>query len=225
MFKELKLKNLGNYHDLYVQSDTLMLADVFQNFRNKCIEIYELDPTHFLSALGLAWQACSNKTEVDLELLTNNDRLFMAENGIRGGTSQAIKKNYDKNIKSSYLMYLDGKNLHGWAMSQKLHVNGFRWVEDLSQFKEDFIKSYDENSGKGSFPEVDVEYPKNLFNLHRDLPFLPERKEIGKCNKLVCDFHYKKNYAVHINALKQALNHGLILKKCTGQFNLIKKYR
>ena len=66
MFKELKLKNLGNYHDLYVQSDTLMLADVFQNFRNKCIEIYELDPTHFLSALGLAWQACSNKTEVDL---------------------------------------------------------------------------------------------------------------------------------------------------------------
>ena len=135
MFKELKLKNLSNYHDLYVQSDTLMFADVFQNFRNKCIEIYELDPTHFLSALGLAWQACSNKTEVELELLTNNDRLFMAENGRRGGTSQAIKKNYDKNIKSSYLMYLDGKNLHGWAMSQKLPVNGFEWVEDLSHLK------------------------------------------------------------------------------------------
>ena len=67
LFKELKLKNLGDYHDLYVQSDTLLLADVFENFRNKCIEIYELDPAHFLSAPGLAWQACLKKTEVELE--------------------------------------------------------------------------------------------------------------------------------------------------------------
>ena len=110
-------------------------------------------------------------------------------------------------------MYLDANNLYGWAMSQKLPVNGFEWVEDLSQFKEDFIKNYDENSDKGYFLEVDVEYPKNLFSLHSDLPFLPERKKIGKCNKLVCDFHDKKNYVVHIKALKQALNHGLILKK------------
>ena len=98
-------------------------------------------------------------------------------------------------------------------MSQKLPVNGFEWVEDLSQFKEDFIKNYDENNDKGYFLEVDVEYPENLFNVHRDLPFLHERKRIGKCNKLVCDFHYKRNYVVHIKALKQALNHGLILKK------------
>ena len=98
-------------------------------------------------------------------------------------------------------------------MSQKFSVNGFEWVEDLSQFKEDFIKNYDENSDEGYFYEVDVKYPKNSFNLHRDLPFLPERKKIGKCNKLVHDFHDKKNYVVHIKALKQALNHGLILKK------------
>ena len=81
------------------------------------------------------------------------------------------------------------------------------------EFDERFIKNYDENSYKGYFLEVDVEYPKNLFSLHSDLPFLPERKKIGKCNKLVCDFHDKKNYVVHIKALKQALNHGLILKK------------
>ena len=79
MFKELKLKNLSDYHDLYVQSDTLLLADVFENFRNKCIEIYELDPTHFLSVPGLAWQACLKKTEVELELLTINDRLLRRE--------------------------------------------------------------------------------------------------------------------------------------------------
>ena len=81
VFKEFNLKNLGDYHDLYVQSDTLLLADVFENFRNKCIEIYELDPAHFLSAPGLAQQACLKKTEVELEILTNNDMLLMVEKG------------------------------------------------------------------------------------------------------------------------------------------------
>ena len=130
LFQELKLKNLGDYHDLYVQSDTLLLADVFENFRNKCIEIYELDPAHFLSAPGLAWQACLKKTKVELELLTNIDTLLMVEKGSRGGICQAIRRyakannkymnNYNKDIISSYLMYLDANNLYGWAMSQKL---------------------------------------------------------------------------------------------------------
>ena len=92
VFKELKLKNLGDYHDLYVQSDTLLLADVFENFRNKCIKIYELGPTHFLSAPGLAWSACLKKTELELEVLTNTDMLLMAEKGIRGGIYQAIQR-------------------------------------------------------------------------------------------------------------------------------------
>ena len=77
-------------------------------------------------------------------------------------------------------------------MSQKLPVNGFKLVEDLSQFNKSFIKNYDENSDKGYFLEVDVEYPKNLFNLQSDLPFLPERKKIVRCNKFVCDFYDKK---------------------------------
>ena len=89
-------------------------------------------------------------------------------------------KNYDKNIESSYLMYLDADNLYGWAMSQKFPVNGFEWVEKLSQFNEGFIKNYDENSHKGYILEVDAEYLKNLFNLHKDLPFSAERKKINK---------------------------------------------
>ena len=115
VFEEFKLKNLGDYHDLYVQSDTLLLADVFENFRNKCIEIYELDPAHFLSAPRLTWQACLKKTEIELELLTDNDMLLMVEKGTRGGICQAIHrnakannkymKNYDKNTTSSYLAY------------------------------------------------------------------------------------------------------------------------
>ena len=98
-------------------------------------------------------------------------------------------------------------------MSQKLPVNGFEWVEELSEFDERFIKNYHENSDKGYIFEVDVEYPKNLFNLHSDLPFLPERKKIGKCKNLVCSIHHKESYVVHIRALKQALNHRLTLKK------------
>ena len=120
-----------------------------------------------------------------------------------------------KNTESSYLMYLDTNNLYGWAMSQKLPLNSFEWVEKLSQFNKGFIKNYDENSNKGYILEVDVEYPKKLFSLHKDLPFLAERKKIEKCEKLVCNIHNKGNYAVHIRVLKQALNHGLILKKYT----------
>ena len=122
--------------------------------------------------------------------------------------------NHDKDMVSSHLEYLDGKNLYGWAMSQKLHVNGFDWVEELSQFKKDFIKNYDENSDQGYFLEVDVEYPKNLFSFNSDLPFLSERKSENVIS-LFATFMTKKNYVVHIMALKKALNHGIILKKCT----------
>ena len=90
VFKELGLKNLGDYYDLHVQSDTLLLTDLFENFRNKSIEIYELDPAHFLSTPILAWQACIKKTEVELELLTNIDMLLMGGKGIRGGICHAI---------------------------------------------------------------------------------------------------------------------------------------
>ena len=199
VFKELKLKNLGDYHDLCVQSVTL------------------------LPAPQLSWNTCLKKTGVKSKLITDIDMLLMVDKEIRGGICHAIPrnakanskyvKNYDKNIESSYLMYLDANNLHGWAMSQRLPVNGFEWMEQLSEFDERFIKNYDENNDKGYILEVDVEYPKNLFNLHSDLPFLPERKKIEKCKKLVCNIHNKGNYVVHIRSLKQALNHGLILKK------------
>ena len=100
-------------------------------------------------------------------------------------------KNCDKNIKSPYLNYLDGNNLYGWAMSQKLPVDDFKWVEKLSKFNEKFIKSYHENSDKGYILAADVKYPKNLFNLHKDLPFLPKKVKSNKCKKLVCSIEDK----------------------------------
>ena len=122
-------------------------------------------------------------------------------------------KNRDKSIESSYLMYLDANNLYGWAISQKLPVNGFKWEKFVSKFDEDFITNYDEDTNKGYIFEVDVKYPKDFHNLQSDLQFLTEKNKINKCDKLVCNL-YDKN-VVHIRSLKQALNHGLILKKYT----------
>ena len=223
VFKRFKLKNLEEYHDLYVQSDTLLLADVFENFRNTCLEVYELDSAHFLSLPGLAWQACLKKTSIKLELLTDYDILLMAEEGIRGGICHSIHRyakannkymeNYNKNEESSYIQYLDTNNLYGSAMSQKLPVNGFKWVEDISRINEEFIKNYDENNDKEYILEVDVKYTKKLHDIHSDLPFLPKRMKIDKCKKLVCTLRNENKYVVHMKSLKQALNHGLKLEK------------
>ena len=192
MFKESCI-DIGDYHDLFVQCDTLLLANAFERFRGICIDTYGLDPSYFLSAPGLAWKTCLKKTKVKLELLIDYHLLLMIEEGIRGGMCQLTyryakannkyMKNYDKIIESSYLTYLDANNLYGWEMSQKLPVKGFNWVKKLSKFNERFIKDYDENSNEGYFLEVDVEYSKKLFNLHSDLSFLPEKNKIEKYEK------------------------------------------
>ena len=109
-------------------------------------------------------------------------------------------KNYDRNIKSSFLKYLDVNNIYAFPMCKKLPVSDFKWVDDLSIFTEDFIKNCDEDSYRGYLLEVDVEYPKDLHKLHSDLPFLPERMKINKCDKLVCNVRDKENYVIHILA-------------------------
>ena len=142
--------------------------------------------------------------------------LLIVEKGIRVGICHSIlryviannkyMKNYDKNKESSYIQYLDVNNLYGWAMSQKLHQ------KNTSEINEEFIKNCDENSDKGYILEVDIKYPRKLYDLHSDLPFLPERMKNDRCNKLVCNLRNKKKYVVHIRSLKQALNHGLNFK-------------
>ena len=208
VLKKFKLKNLGEYHDLYVQSDTLLLVDVFENFRNKCIKVYELDPAHFLSLPGLASQACLKRTNVKLELLTDYDMLLMVEGGIRGGICHSIHryakannkymKIYDKDKESSYIQSLDANNVYGCAMSQKLPVHGFKWIKNVTEIDEKIIKNYDEDSGKGYIFEVNVKYPRRLHDLHSDLPFLPKRMKIDKCKKLACNLRNKKKNTLHI---------------------------
>ena len=122
-------------------------------------------------------------------------------------------KNYDKNKESSVLMYVDANNLYSGAMSKKFPVDGFNWVDDLSMFTEDFIKSYDEEGDVGYLLVVDIEYPKTRRMLHSDLLFLPEKMKINKCPKFVCNVTDKENYSIHIVKLKQALNHDLKLMR------------
>ena len=122
-------------------------------------------------------------------------------------------KNYDKNKESLYIQYLDTNNLYGWAMSQKLPVNDFKWINHVSEIEEKFIESYNEDNDKGYILEIDVKYPRKLHGLHSDLPFLPKRMKTDKCKKLVCNLRNKKKYVVHMRSLKQALNHGLKLRK------------
>ena len=149
--------------------------------------------------------------------------LLMFGKGIRGVICHAIHryakannkylKDYDKHKESSYLKYWDVNNLYVFAMSQKLRVNKFEWIEDTSPFNEGFIKNYNEEGDEGYFLEADIQYPEKLHELHNDLPFLPERGKFKKVEKLVANLHDKAEYGIHIRNLKQALNHGLILKK------------
>ena len=206
-----------------VRSDTLLLADIFENFRQSCLKNYELDPAHFVSLPGLAWQTCLKKTNVELELLTDYDMLLMVEEGITGGICHAMQryakannkymKDYGRKKKSSYIQYLDASNLYGKDMTEKLPVRGFRWMDDISKIDEDFVKDYDKNNNEGYILDVDIDYPSKLQNLHSDLPFLLQRMIINNTKKLVCNLNDKKNYIVHINVLKQAIKTNLNRKR------------
>ena len=231
MFEEF-CTDIGDYHDLYLQCDTLLLEEVFEKFRDTCIDLY--GSFLFIIWTWISMASLLKMTEVKLELLTNIYMLLMIEEGITGGICQSIHrygkannkymKNDDKIIESSYLMYLDANNLYGWAMSQKLPINGFKWVTNLPILNKNFIKSYNKNGDIGYFLEVDVEYPKKLFGSHNSLLFLPERKKLEKVEKLVFGIEDKEKYVIHIRALKQALNHGLILKEVRRviQFNQLR---
>ena len=157
-------------------------------------------PAKFLLASGLAWQTVLKKTEVKLELLTDIDMLLIAEKEINGGICHAIDqyakannkhmKNYGKNKESPYLKNWDVK--YGSAQSQKFPVNKFEWIEDMSQFNEDLIKNYNEESEEGYYFAVDVQHPDRLHELHKDLSFLPERMKFGKIEKLVTNLYDKR---------------------------------
>ena len=219
VWEEFGCKNMGDFHDLYLLSDVLLLADVMESFRKLCEKHYELDPAHFFTTPGLAWDAMLKMTDVKLELLGDVDQLLMIEKGIRGGNSNVFKrfakannkfmKNFDPAKKSKFLVYLDANNLYGWAMSQPLPVGDFAWMskEELQNWEKFVLEE-----GKGCILEVDLEYPRELHDLHNDFPLAPEVLELGGCKKLTQNLRDKKEMVLHGRNLKQVLSLGMKLK-------------
>ena len=220
VWKECKLKNMGDFHDLYLKTDVLLLADVMENFRKLCEKHYELDPAHFFTVPGMAWDAMLKITGIKLELLEDVDMLLMIEKGIRGGISNAFKryakannkfmKNFDPAEKSSFIVYLDANNLYGWAMSKPLPVGGFEWMDEAEL--ENWERFVDEE-GIGCILEVDLEYPVELHDFHNDFPLAPEKMILGKVEKLTQNLRDKEKMVLHGKNLALFLSLGMKLKK------------
>ena len=219
VWEEFSVKNMGEFHDLYLKTDVLLLADVMESFRKLCEKNYELDPAHFFTTPGLAWDAMLKMTGVELELLKDVDQVLMIEKGIRGGNANVFKrfakannqymKNFDVKQDSRFLVYLDANNLYGWAMSQPLPVEEFKWMSaaDLQNWE-----NVVEEEGKGCILEVDLLYPKELHDDHNDFPLAPEILMLGKVEKLTQNLRDKEGMVLHGRNLARYLSLGMKLK-------------
>ncbi|XP_025264301.1 uncharacterized protein LOC112637856 [Camponotus floridanus] len=219
VWKRFGIENLGEYSDLYLKTDVLLLADVFENFRSACLESYGLDPAYYFTLPGYTWDAMLKYTGVRFELLTDIDMMMFVERGIRGGLSQCSNRYARANNKSAYpsrpsiyLMYLDINNLYGWAMCQPLPYERFEWVYDLESLD---VMSVTEDSTVGYILEVDLDYPADAHDAHADLPFCPTRdKPPGKRqSKLLATLYDKRRYVTHYHNLQQCVRHGLRLTR------------
>ena len=188
VWETFKCNTLRDYHDLYVKTDVALLADVFENFRNLCLEQYGLDPAHYFTSPGLSWDALLKKTGVNLELFTDLEMHLFAERGIRGGISMISKRyakannllvpDYDASKPNNYIIYLDANDLYGWAMSKPLPKSGFKWKRVMPMEEEILHKK--ENAKNGWILEVDLEYPAELHEEHNSYPLAPEKKVVKK---------------------------------------------
>ena len=224
VWRTWKMKTFKDYLKLYNETDVLLLADIFENFRDVCLKNYGLDPVYYYTAPGLAWDACLKMSGVNLELLSDPDMLLMFEKGIRGGISiisnrygeanNKYMKDYDETKLSKFLMYLDANNLYGWAMTQKLPVHSFKWMtnKELENiFNNQIVQVWEKTP---CILEVDLEYPEELHDLHNDYPLCPERVECEHgVKKLIPNLRDKNNYVIHYKNLMQCLSLGMKLKK------------
>ncbi len=205
---------MKDYHDLYLRTDTLLLADVMTEFRKTCKKTYGLDTLHYYTSPGLAWDAMLKYTGVELDLISDQDMYLMIESGIRGGVSSIMKRyskanhkyldDYDPKKPSKHILYLDANNLYGWAMSKPQPYKNFKWMNA------DELKNWE---SKPCFLEVDLEYPKELHDLHNEYLLAPERLLIDKVEKLVPNLNDKTKYVLHHEDLKMYLEMGLKLTK------------
>lgn len=225
VWNRFKCKNLGEYSDLYLRTDVLLLADVFENFRDICLENYDLDPAYYLSVPSLTFDAMLKYTKVELELLNDYDKYLFIEKGIRGGITTCVKRHalannpymgvsYKSDRPVSYLTYIDANNLYAVGMEKPMPKNSFCWLtsKEIENFD---VLSIEDNSPVGYIIESDIGYPTYLHDNHNDLPFLPEKTcpKWSKQKKLLTTLHDKKRYICHYMNLKQAIRNGLVVKR------------
>lgn len=217
VWKTFKISNIGQYADLYLKRNVLLLTDIVETLRGICLKTYSLDPLYYNTASALAFDAVLRKTRVQLELLHDIDMVLFIEKGMRKGLVQCPKthatannkymsNNYNPNAATSYIMYFDLCNLYEQAITSPLPFGDFKWV-DASTIN---IENIHENE-IGYILEVDLEYPSELFEHHTDLPFCPEYLQSSK--KLTTTLLSKANYVIHYKYLQQCLKNGLILTK------------
>lgn len=242
IWKEFNCKNFKDYHDLYMRTDVLLLADIWTNFENLCHEYYSLDPNYYLSLPGFALDAALKMTKVNIDLLQDPNMYMFFERGIRGGMTNVYKRlsyannkymnSYDKNKESVYISYLDANNLYGVAMVQKMPIGLFQW-NNIENWDVEKILNYDFECDIGYTFEVDIHYPEKLHNLHNDYVMAPENifienEELSnyqlltlekndmkrtKTKKLIGHFYDRKNYIVHGKILQFYLKQGLEITK------------
>ena len=201
---------MGEYHDLYLKTDVILLADIFENFRDVCIRNYKLDPAWYYTSPGLSWDALLKKTEIKLDLLSDVNMILFIEGGIRDGVSMISNRygkannkymeNYDPKEESKYIVYLNANNLHGWGLSQKLPYKNFRWVNE-KKFVGLNPLHIDADDDAGYIMQVYLEYPKELHNLHNDYTLAPEILTIDKIDKLTTNLN-KKKHILHLKNLQ-----------------------
>jgi len=240
---EFNLRNLGDYHDLYLKTDVLLLADVFENFRKICLSNYKLDPCHYYTAPGLAWDACLKMTGFQLELLSDVGMHLFIEKGLRCGVSVITHrkgvannkyiKNYNSEKPTTYIPYSDCNNLYGWGMSQSMPYGGFRWINPEEYNLKSYKKLCSNKLEKGYIVACDIEYNSSLHDNHNAYPYCPEQVVINPemlsdysaniakqheikndgFTKLIPNLNNKVKYVVHERNLRQAVDAGLKLTK------------
>lgn len=224
VWSEFKIKDLGEYTDLYLKTDILLLTDIFQKFRKTCKQHYKLDPAFYITAPSLSFDAMLLKTGVQLELVSDLFIIRMIQSGIRGGLCMCSHRyakannkyipDYNTSKPQSYIVYLDCNNLYGFSMCQYLPYSGFRFLSE-DEIDNLHVENVEDNAEWGFILEVDLLYPEHLHNHHNDLPFCPEKciPPGGKTKKLIANLYNKYNYVIHYVHLKKCLEHGLILRK------------
>ena len=236
IWDELCMNNMADYHDHYLKKDVLFLADVFEKFIDTSLKFYGIDPCHYFSSSGLSWDAMLKMTAVKLEKLSDPGKYLFIKKGLNGGLSYIAKRyakannkymqNYNPKKPSKFIIYLDMNNLYGWAMSEYLPYEGFKWLKNVGGFD---VMSFSKESKIGFILEVDLEYPDELHESHNYYPLAPEilaipyemlldyckkladkyRIKVGNVKALIPNLGNKTNYVLYYRDLQWYLSLGM----------------